>query len=114
MKVLARLEQLVTRVLKGLVQFYRLFFSAWLGAGCRFTPTCSAYALQALDRHGALAGSYLAARRLLRCHPGCKGGIDEVPASCARFTFFPRPGGAPPAAAPVPSSSAAHSPEIAP
>lgn len=62
-----------------LVRGYRLFFSAWLGSGCRFTPSCSAYALEALERHGALAGSYLSGRRLLRCHPGCPGGHDPVP-----------------------------------
>lgn len=62
-----------------LVRGYRLFFSAWLGSSCRFTPSCSAYALGALERHGALAGSYLTGRRLLRCHPGCDGGHDPVP-----------------------------------
>lgn len=68
-----------SRLLIGIVQFYRLFLSAWLGSQCRFEPTCSRYALQALERHGALAGSYLAARRILRCHPGCAGGCDSVP-----------------------------------
>lgn len=58
---------------------YRLLLSPWLGSACRFEPTCSRYALQALDRHGALAGSYLAARRILRCHPLCAGGCDPVP-----------------------------------
>lgn len=67
------------RLLRGLVRFYQLFFSHWLNAGCRYSPSCSNYALQALDRHGAGAGSYLAARRLLRCHPFCLGGHDPVP-----------------------------------
>ncbi|TFZ06775.1 membrane protein insertion efficiency factor YidD [Ramlibacter henchirensis] len=62
-----------------LVRGYRLLLSPWLGSSCRFTPTCSAYALQALERHGAAAGSYLAAARIARCHPWCDGGIDEVP-----------------------------------
>jgi len=67
-------------LLIGLIKGYRLLLSPWLGAGCRFEPTCSLYAIGALERHGALAGSYLAGRRLLRCHPGCAGGHDPVPA----------------------------------
>lgn len=58
---------------------YRFFLSPWLGSACRFEPTCSRYALEALDRHGAAAGSYLAVRRVLRCHPWCDGGLDPVP-----------------------------------
>ncbi len=61
------------------VRAYRLLLSPWLGSACRFEPTCSAYALQALEQHGAAAGSYLATTRLLRCHPWCAGGIDPVP-----------------------------------
>jgi uncharacterized protein len=67
------------RLLIAVVRGYQLLFSAWVGSGCRFEPTCSAYAIQALQRHGALAGSGLTARRLLRCHPGCAGGCDPVP-----------------------------------
>ncbi|WP_374658318.1 membrane protein insertion efficiency factor YidD [Inhella sp.] len=66
-------------VLRALVRFYQLFFSHWVNAGCRYTPSCSHYALQALDRHGAAGGSYLAARRILRCNPFCLGGHDPVP-----------------------------------
>ncbi len=62
-----------------LVRGYRLFLSPWLGSSCRFEPTCSAYALEALQRHGAAAGSYLAGARVLRCHPWCDGGVDPVP-----------------------------------
>jgi putative membrane protein insertion efficiency factor len=58
---------------------YRFFLSPWLGSACRFEPTCSRYALEALERHGALAGSALTVTRLLRCHPGCHGGCDPVP-----------------------------------
>lgn len=65
--------------LLGLVKGYRLLLSPWLGSSCRFEPTCSAYALQALERHGAAAGSYLALRRLARCQPWCDGGCDPVP-----------------------------------
>ena len=68
-------------VLMALVRAYRLLLSPWLGSACRFTPTCSLYALEALERHGALGGSYLAACRVLRCHPWCAGGHDPVPAA---------------------------------
>jgi putative membrane protein insertion efficiency factor len=71
---------MMLQVLMGLVRAYRFLLSPWVGAGCRFEPTCSAYALQALKQHGALSGSYLMLRRLVRCHPGCDGGHDPVPA----------------------------------
>ena len=75
-------------VLMGLVKAYRFFLSPWLGSNCRFTPTCSLYALQALERHGPAAGSYLAGLRLLRCHPGCAGGHDPVPEQKPRLFSF--------------------------
>lgn len=69
------------------VQGYRLFFKAWLGSGCRFEPSCSAYALQALQSHGAARGAALTTGRLLRCHPWCDGGLDPVPdAAVGLFT----------------------------
>jgi putative membrane protein insertion efficiency factor len=61
------------------VRAYRLVASAWVGHGCRFQPTCSAYALEALETHGALRGGWLALRRVLRCHPCGGSGIDNVP-----------------------------------
>lgn len=64
----------------GLVQAYRYLLKPWLGNACRFEPSCSQYALDALRRHGALAGATLAGGRLLRCHPWCDGGLDPVPA----------------------------------
>lgn len=70
---------LAARALMALVKGYRLMLSPWLGANCRFEPSCSAYSLGALERHGAWAGSYLTAHRLLRCHPFCAGGHDPVP-----------------------------------
>jgi uncharacterized protein len=69
----------------GLVRAYRLLLSPWLGNACRFEPTCSRYAIEALDRHGAAAGSYLAATRILRCAPWCAGGCDPVPAQRPRL-----------------------------
>jgi putative membrane protein insertion efficiency factor len=68
-----------------LVRAYQLLFSAWLGSSCRFEPTCSGYALQALRRHGAVAGSALTLRRIARCHPWCAGGCDPVPADPPRL-----------------------------
>ncbi len=67
------------RVLAWPVRAYRLFLSPWLGSACRFEPTCSHYALDALERHGAAAGAYLTLRRVMRCHPWCDGGCDPVP-----------------------------------
>ena len=67
------------RVLMALVRFYRYFLSPWLGSSCLYEPTCSAYALQALERHGALAGCYFTLARLARCSPWCEAGCDPVP-----------------------------------
>ena len=67
------------RGLMALVRGYRLLLSPWLGSSCRFEPSCSVYSLQALERHGALAGSYLTLRRLARCQPWCQGGHDPIP-----------------------------------
>jgi uncharacterized protein len=66
-------------LLLGLVHMYRLFFKAWLGNRCRYWPSCSAYALQAVQQHGPWVGGALAGGRLLRCHPWCLGGEDPVP-----------------------------------
>jgi len=73
------LAALPRRLLIGAVQGYRYLLKPWLGNVCRFEPSCSAYALAALQQHGAAAGTYLAARRILRCHPWCDGGCDPVP-----------------------------------
>jgi putative membrane protein insertion efficiency factor len=62
-----------------LIKAYRFLLSPWLGGHCRFHPTCSCYALTAIERYGALRGSAMAIRRLLRCHPWHPGGVDEVP-----------------------------------
>lgn len=62
-----------------LVRVYRLLLSPWLGNSCRFEPTCSRYAIAALERHGAVAGGAYAAWRILRCNPWCEGGCDAVP-----------------------------------
>jgi putative membrane protein insertion efficiency factor len=76
---------MIKTLLIGVVRAYRLLFSPWLGSSCRFEPTCSAYSLQALQTHGAAAGSYLTLTRLARCHPWCRGGFDPVPSEKPRL-----------------------------
>lgn len=66
-------------LLKSLVHAYRWLISPLLGPSCRFYPSCSAYALEALERFGALKGSWLSIRRIGRCHPWHPGGYDPVP-----------------------------------
>ena len=61
------------------VRLYRVTFSPWVGHGCRFQPTCSAYAMEALERHGAIKGTWLTIRRIGRCHPLGSSGYDPVP-----------------------------------
>ncbi len=67
------------RLLILLIKAYRLLLSPWLGAHCRFYPTCSCYAITAIERFGAWRGSIMMLRRLSRCHPWHPGGIDPVP-----------------------------------
>lgn len=69
----------MTRFLIGLVRAYQYLLSPFLGQHCRFTPTCSQYAIDALREHGPWRGSMLAARRVMRCHPWHPGGLDPVP-----------------------------------
>jgi hypothetical protein len=81
---------LVARALMLLVRGYQLLISPSLGSNCRFSPSCSAYSLQALQTHGAIKGSYLTAHRLGRCHPWCAGGDDPLPQRVAAPRFFTR------------------------
>ena len=76
---------MIKTALIGLVKGYRLLLSPWMGASCRFEPSCSAYSIQALEQHGSLAGSYLTLNRLVRCQPWCKGGHDPVPTEKPRL-----------------------------
>lgn len=73
------LSRALARPLIWLVRFYRYAISPWLGGNCRFQPTCSSYAIEALQVHGVLRGSWLAARRIARCHPWGGSGYDPVP-----------------------------------
>jgi uncharacterized protein len=66
-------------LLRGLIRGYQLLISPVLPASCRFYPSCSAYGLEAIGRHGALMGTYLTIRRICRCHPWNEGGYDPVP-----------------------------------
>ncbi len=72
---------IAARALMGLVILYRGTLSRWLGGQCRFHPTCSAYALEAIRTHGAWRGGWLAFKRVLRCRPGGPMGYDPVPVS---------------------------------
>jgi len=67
------------RVLMGVVRFYQVAISSWTPRTCRYTPSCSAYALEALRVHGAARGGWMAVRRILRCHPWGGFGYDPVP-----------------------------------
>jgi len=62
-----------------MIDGYKLLLSPFFGQQCRFYPTCSSYAKEAIERHGAARGSWLALKRILRCNPWCEGGVDEVP-----------------------------------
>ena len=66
-------------ILTALIKFYKYFISPSLGNVCRFYPSCSSYALEALQRHGSVKGVYLTIKRLAKCHPFNEGGIDPVP-----------------------------------
>jgi uncharacterized protein len=69
----------MSKLLQFLIRAYQLLLSPFLGRHCRFTPTCSQYASEAIGRYGALRGSWLAIKRIGRCHPFCDGGYDPVP-----------------------------------
>ncbi len=70
---------IITRFLMLVIRGYQLLLSPFLGINCRFTPSCSCYATQAISTHGAGKGILLTFRRLLRCHPFAKAGFDQVP-----------------------------------
>ena len=81
----------VARVLLALVRFYRTVIGPALPPSCRYTPSCSAYAVEAIELHGAGRGSWLAVRRILRCHPFHAGGHDPVPLPVASAGSMSRP-----------------------
>ena len=69
----------MSRILIAMIRFYRIYISPMKRGCCIYIPTCSQYAIEAIMKYGAVIGSYLAARRILRCHPFAKGGYDPVP-----------------------------------
>ena len=70
---------IIQNLMRGLIRLYQIFISPFLGGNCRFTPTCSQYAIEAIEIHGAFKGCWLAVCRLGRCHPFHPGGYDPVP-----------------------------------
>jgi uncharacterized protein len=70
---------MITRIFVGLIKLYQLLLSPFFGQQCRFTPTCSHYAIESLQKHGVLTGFWLTIKRLSRCHPWHDGGHDPVP-----------------------------------
>ncbi|HSC88751.1 MAG TPA: membrane protein insertion efficiency factor YidD [Polyangiaceae bacterium] len=78
-RFVASLASAISWLLIGLVRIYQVLLSPLLGPSCRFSPTCSAYAISCLSTHGPLRGSWLAVRRILRCHPFHPGGYDPPP-----------------------------------
>lgn len=81
-----RIMTCMKTLLLGLIRLYQYLLSPWIGNQCRFYPTCSEYARQAIEYHGSLKGTWLALKRISRCHPWHPGGIDLVPGA-------PRPEG---------------------
>ena len=75
---------MTARVLVLLIRAYQVVLSPFFGGACRFLPSCSAYAVEAIETHGAWRGAMLAARRLSRCHPFGRAGVDPVPAPRSR------------------------------
>lgn len=63
----------------GCIRLYQILLSPWLGSHCRYSPTCSAYAIEAIREHGTLRGAWMGLARILRCHPFHAGGYDPVP-----------------------------------
>ena len=99
-RLLADLPRLV---LVGLLRVYQTVISPMTGPSCRYYPSCSSYALVAVQRHGALRGTWLAVRRLARCHPWTPGGVDDVPPKAAPSTEAQ-----PPTPAPSPAQRSTH------
>lgn len=81
---IGRPARLLNQLFVGLIRAYRYILSPWIGQHCRFYPSCSHYAIEALETHGPAKGLYLTLRRLLRCHPWHPGGADPVPHACHR------------------------------
>jgi hypothetical protein len=81
----------LAKLLTGGIRFYQVAISSWTPASCRFTPTCSSYALEAIEKHGSTRGSWLAMKRIGRCHPWGGHGYDPVPEPAASAASAPSP-----------------------
>jgi hypothetical protein len=93
MSVLRMFREWARRGAIGLIHLYQWTVSPWLGPRCRFHPSCSHYAREAIDVHGLTRGGLLAVRRILRCHPFHPGGVDLVPRPPSQHALGPEPGG---------------------
>lgn len=74
---MAKIKQICITLLVACLRAYQLMLSPLLGQRCRFYPTCSQYAIDAMKKYGLWKGTWMAAKRLCRCHPGCEGGFDQ-------------------------------------
>lgn len=83
---MSRVGQIASFLIRALIRAYQLFLSPVLGANCRYAPSCSQYAAEAVRTHGPIRGLWLATRRILRCHPWAGAGYDPVPAPPKRAT----------------------------
>ncbi|SDB24598.1 hypothetical protein SAMN02927930_00953 [Pseudidiomarina indica] len=85
---MANIKQALRAIPIGLIRLYQLIISPLIGPRCRFSPTCSQYAIEAIQIHGIIRGFWLASKRILKCHPGHPGGFDPVPShpSCETDT----------------------------
>ncbi|RUO76415.1 membrane protein insertion efficiency factor YidD [Pseudidiomarina taiwanensis] len=76
---MANIKQALRAIPIGLIRLYQLIISPLIGPRCRFSPTCSQYAIEAIRKHGIIRGIWLASKRIVKCHPGHPGGYDPVP-----------------------------------
>lgn len=86
-KIVSLLKRGFTALLVGLVKFYKVAISPWTPSACRHVPTCSSYAVEALQKHGPLKGLWLSIKRVSKCHPWGTHGYDPVPEVKQKFNF---------------------------
>jgi len=84
-KIVNLIKRVITLVLVAIVKFYKLVISPWTPSSCRHVPTCSSYAVEALQKHGPFKGLWLSAKRLSKCHPWGTQGYDPVPETKTRI-----------------------------
>ena len=105
---LERVRDLPATVLVGMIRVYQMVISPMTGPTCKYYPSCSHYAVQAIRTHGALRGTGLALWRILRCNPWSLGGVDDVPPARPRRTALTKDDDAPPAGAQADAATHAH------